>query len=491
MSNFLAFDLGASSGRGIVGKLNNGKLELHEVHRFPNAPLEKDGSFLWDFPSLCNELEIGLQKALEFEPNLDGIGIDTWGVDYVLYDKDTKEVKRLPYNYRDPRTVASKKAVLDKITEKYFYETSGVQPLEFDTIFQLAAHQAEFPEELVNAQFLPIPDALAFALGGDFTAEVTHASTSGLVSPETRDWNWELIDKANLPRDIFPQIVPACSKGGFLSSALQKKFNCKAIPIYKIGSHDTASAVAAVPAPVDGNWAYISAGTWALLGAELNSAFKTMEAAAIGFSNELGIADKVRFLTNISGSWLFQETRRVWNENRTEKLSFGDMEQMAIASSQCKYMVNPNDPVFITPGDMPSRIRQFCQKTNQGDNLSDAQVVRAIYDSLAMYFNKRLTGLEEMLNVKYNTLNIVGGGTKDKLLMQLASNAINKTVIAGPVEATAIGNLLGQAIAAGAVDSLASAREIVRTSFDVAVYEPQADSAAIYAATVEKFNAIL
>jgi sugar (pentulose or hexulose) kinase len=164
---------------------------------------------------------------------------------------------------------------------------------------------------------------------------------------------------------------------------------------------------------------------------------------------------------------------------------------MAIASSQCKYMVTPNDPVFITPGDMPSRIRQFCQKTNQGDNLSDAQVVRAIYDSLAMYFNKRLSGLEEMLNVKYNTLNIVGGGTKDKLLMQLASNAINKTVIAGPVEATAIGNLLGQAIASGAVDSLASAREIVRTSFDVAVYEPQADSAAIYAATAEKFNAIL
>ena len=471
MSSFLAFDLGASSGRAIVGKIENGRLVLTEVHRFPNAPVEKDGSLTWDYPRLCEELVAGLGKALAFDGGIAGIGIDTWGVDYVLFDKDTKAIRRLPYNYRDSRTDRSSVKVWEKIPASELYAMTGIQKMTLNTIYQLCAHRDEHPQDLENAAFLPIPDALAFSLGGDFTAEYTHASTSNLLDPATRDWHWSLIDRLGLPRSIFPEIVSPCTRGGVLKPELQKKFSCGPIPIFKVGSHDTASAVAAVPAPVSGQWAYLSAGTWALLGAELDKPFLSKFSEAAGFTNEGGLNGKIRFLTNIMGSWLFQETRRVWNEAGRD-LGFSDMEEMAKSAAPCRFFINPNDQEFFTPGDMPQRIRDFCRKSGQGDDLSDAQVVRAIYDSLALYTAGKLVGLEKLLGVRYAAFNVVGGGTKDGFLMQLIADASGIPVVAGPVEATATGNILTQAIAAGEIADLAAARETVRNSFDLVTYAP-------------------
>ena len=489
MGKFLAFDLGASSGRGIIGTLENGKLDLQEVHRFPNGPVQKDGHFFWDYPRLAAELKTGLKKALEIAPDLDGIAIDTWGVDYVFFDRDTKEMRRLPYNYRDERTIAAVEKVFKKIAPEKLYQKTGIQHMALNTLFQLVAHQSEHPQDFANGVFLPIPDALALSLGGELTAEYTHCSTTELLDPETRNWHWELIEELGLPKDIFPKIVPPCSNGGFLSDEFCAELKCAKIPIFKIGSHDTASAVAAVPAPRSGDWAYLSAGTWALLGAEIPAPVMTENARQNSFTNEGGLGGKIRFLTNIMGSWLFQETRRVWNENGGN-FSFADMEKMALDSQMCKYFINPNDQGFAAPGDMPGRIVDFCRRTGQGVPAGQGEVVRAIYDSLALYFKHKISTLASLLNVKYAALNVVGGGTKDRLLMQLISDAGNFPVIAGPVEATAIGNILGQAIAFGVLADLAAAREVVRSSFEVVTYTPRAEVTAVFAANEKRFSAV-
>ena len=489
MNKYLAFDLGASSGRAIIGKIDSGKLSLSEVHRFQNGPVEKNGSLYWDYAALCSELVTGLAKALEIEGDLDGIAIDTWGVDYVLFDRE-KNVVRPPYNYRDDRTIKAEKQVRTILSDSEIYACTGIQKMELNTIYQLYAHKMEHPEELENTVFLTIPDALAFHLGGNFTAEYTHASTTGLLDPVKREWCWELIDKLGLPRSIFPEIVSPCTVGGFVSEELQKKLSCRAIPIYKVGSHDTASAVAAVPAPEQGNWAYLSAGTWALLGAEIDSPSITAAGEKAHFTNEGGLEGKIRYLTNIMGSWLFQETKRIWNEAGKD-VSFEDISNMAKASEQCKYLIDPNSSVFLTPGDMPQRIRDFCRNSGQTGELSDGEAARAIYDSLALYFKNKLAFLEELLGVKYAAFNIVGGGTKDRLLMQLTSDALGIPVIAGPVEATATGNIIAQAIASGAVKNQAHGRKIITDSLEVKTYHPDAASNAAFKSAEKRFAGLL
>lgn len=487
MGNYLAFDLGASSGRAIIGSLENGKLTLQEIHRFGNGPKEESGELYWDYAALENELVTGLGKALAAGIKIDGISIDTWGVDYVLFDRDTRQMKRKPYNYRDSRTLRSSEKLWQKISPAEIYRATGIQCMTLNTIYQLLAHQAEHPEDFENSVFLPIPDALALALGGDFTAEYTHCSTTDLLDPVTRSWHWELIDRIGLPRSIFPEIVPPCSANGMLKKELCEKFNTAPIPIFKCGSHDTASAVLAVPAPEQGEWAYLSAGTWALLGAETASPVLTDASAAANVTNEGGVGGKIRFLTNIMGSWLFQELRRVWNE-AGKNLSFNDIESMARSSESCRYFINPNCSEFAAPGDMPQNIRNYCKRTGQADNISDAEVARAVYDSLALYFRSKLEVIESLLNVKYQCLNIVGGGTKDKFLMQLAANALGRKVITGPVEATAAGNILAQAIAAGEISGINAARQVVRNSFALETFEPDAGCAAAYAREFPRFK---
>ena len=489
MKNFLAFDLGASSGRAIIGSVDNGRLEMREVHRFPNGPVEKDGSFFWDYPRLCEELKTGLKNALATGVKLDGIAIDTWGVDYVFFDRKTLAMRRLPYNYRDPRTVAAAEKVWQKISKSELYRCTGIQCMTLNTIYQLCAHQEAHPEDFKDSFFLPIPDALALSLGGKPVAEYTFCSTTNLLDPVSRGWHWELIDRLGLPREIFPEIVEAGTPAGMLSAELCAQLGCDPIPIYKCGSHDTASAVAAAPAPAEGQWAYLSAGTWALLGVENDVPVLTADSENASITNEGGVGGKIRFLTNIMGSWLFQELRRVWNE-AGRNLSFNDMENMARQSEPCKYFINPNCSEFAAPGDMPGNIRAFIKRTGQGENVSDAEVVRAVYDSLALYFSVKLGLFEKLLDTSYACLNVVGGGTKDGFLMELAASALNRRVVAGPVEATAAGNILVQAMAAGELAGLDAVRNVIRNSFALKTFEPDPSMAAKYAAAADKFNAV-
>ncbi len=487
---FLAFDLGASSGRAILGKLEAGHWTLKEVHRFPNAPLTTEDGLVWDYPRLQRELKAGLQQALAEAPHLAGIGIDTWGVDYVLFNRETGAIRRLPSHYRDARTLAVEAEVRNRITPEALYRRTGIQHMRINTLYQLVAHRRQHPGEFENSYFLMMADALGRSLGGDARTEYTLCSTGNLLDIRTRQWDWELIDRLDLPRDIFPPIAAPCTAGGVLSEALQRELNCGPIPIWKVGAHDTASAVVAVPFEGTGGGAYISAGTWALLGTELPEPCPSPEAERSGFTNEGGLSGTIRFLTNIMGSWLLQEIRRVWREAGREQ-SFAEMEALAREAEPCRFLVDPNDAGFVEPGDMPARIRAFCDRTGQEGTLSDAEVVRAVYDSLALYFCGKIGELEAVLGRRYSCLHVVGGGTRDRLLMQLTADALGRPVVAGPVEATAVGNLLGQAMAAGLLENLEQARQTVRSSFPTERYEPRLEENMRYQGAAQRLAALM
>lgn len=486
--NFLAFDLGASSGRGILGILKDGKLELQEIHRFPNGHKEINGQLFWDYPALVAELKEGLKKALAITKDIAAIGVDTWGVDYVLFDKDTKEMKCLPYHYRDTRTEKYLDEIWNKVSRDDIYSRTGIQFMPFNTLYQLYAHMKDNPEDLKNAQFLHMPDALAFALGGNFETEYTIASTGNLVDAKTGNWDFELIDKLGLPRDIFPKIVQPCSFSGVLSEELQKELNAPAIPIVKVGGHDTASAVVSVPAVPGEKFAYISCGTWALLGAELNA--PSLDVKNQIFTNEGGVDHTIRYLTNIMGCWLLQETRRDWTDNGKE-IGFAEMSKIGSETEGFKYLINPNNAFFSAPGNMPGRIREFASRyTPEAKNMNDADLLRTLYDSLGLCFRKKLADLSAITGVDYKVLNIIGGGTQDRTLMQSSADAGQITVVAGPIEATAIGNILAMAIALKEVSSLDEARKIVRNSFEVVTYTPNKADAAKWDEAFAKFNKI-
>lgn len=475
-SAFLAFDLGASSGRAIVGLLENGKLELTEVHRFDNAPIEKSGEFFWDYPALCAELEKGLEKALEKEKNITSIAIDTWGVDYVLFDSENR-MKRLPYCYRDERSVRHEAELHKIISPAELYRESGIQDMSINTVYQLFAHKCEHPEDFEDARFLTMPDALALSLGGDFTAEYTHCSTTALLDPNIKNWNWKLIKKLGLPESIFPEVVMPCQGGGLLSEDISKRLGCDRIPIIKIGSHDTASAVGAVPIDEkDGDsWAYLSCGTWALLGAELREPMIVDFDPACAFTNEGGLDNTIRFLSNITGCWLIQELRREWRKDKYKNCSFADLEKMARSTENKHFIFNPNHPSLSAPGAMEDRIRKRIVVENNvaESEIDDSSLVCAIYDSLANAFAERLKRLARLTRKDFKKLMIIGGGIQDSLLMQKAANVTQIEISAGPVEATAAGNILAQAVAAGLCKSWNEARKIVRNSFTPEYYKPE------------------
>ena len=461
---FLAFDLGASSGRGILGTLENGKLDLEEVHRFENGPIELKGSLHWDINAIFAEIKTGLKKAVEKCDDIAGIAVDTWGVDYVLLKEDG-EFARLPYHYRDSRTDGILDSFFaDSMTEEEVYASTGIQKMFFNTLPQLIAHSRDHAEDFAGAKIMLMPDALTYLLCGKVACEYTDASTTQLLDAEKRSWDFDLIEKAGIPKELFPEIVSPCTQTGVVQQSLQDELGCGAIPVLRVGSHDTASAVGAVPASVETNWAYISCGTWALIGAEIDSPILSSEAMKAGYTNEGGLNNKIRLLTNINGTWLLQEVRRNWKEAGRD-ISFMEMENMAADAEGKKFIINPNDDRFMAPGDMASRIREYCVETGQGEIPDDAALIRCIYDSLADCFSEKLHELEKLQNVKYDCLHIVGGATKARLLMQLTADAIKIPVIAGPVEATAIGNIIAQGIASGAIANLAEGREVVKNSF--------------------------
>lgn len=472
MQQYLAFDLGASSGRAILGTLQDGKISLQELHRFDNGGVQCNGGLFWDILGLFKELKVGLQKALAAGADLQGIAIDTWGVDYALIGKDGF-FAGFPRHYRDSRTDDIMPWAFAKMPPEQMYAHTGIQFMSLNTVFQLAAAlRAEEDSLKIADKLLFTPNALTYLLCGAVSAEYSIATTSQLYDPTRRDWAWPVIDAIGIKRGLFPKIVPSCSVAGVLTAALQEEFKCAPVPVILVGSHDTASAVAAVPAVEGKSWAYLSSGTWSLLGVELPAPLITAEARAANYTNEGGVGGKIRFLKNITGLWLTQECRSEW-QRQGRSYSFAELDALAQQAEPFRSFIDPNDSSFVAPGDMPGRIAAFCRRTGQPVPETPGQIVRTAFESLALRYKQTVEELEELQGRKIEVLHLVGGGCKGDILNQFTANAIEREVIAGPVEATALGNIMGQAIATGAIGSVQEGRDIIRNCTETKTFQPQ------------------
>lgn len=478
-THHLAIDLGAESGRVMLGTLDGGQLTLEELHRFPNTPVLADGSLTWNIPALFDEVKTGLRKAAARDVPLTSLSTDSWGVDYVLLD-EAGALMPPAFHYRDARTARSVEAVKARVDWKIIFAETGIQFMPLNSIFQLAA---ETPERLGRAaQLLTIADAFNFLLCGVTRVDASNASTTQLCNPRTRAWSKKLIDAIGLPERMFPPIVPCGTRLGPLKPELARETGLPAIEVIASCSHDTAAAVAAVPcanpiahrpSPVASpDWAYLSSGTWSLLGAELPSPVITDACQELNFTNEIGHGGSVRLLKNIIGLWLVQECRREW-ERAGQRFDYAALTRLADAAPPFVSLINPADPRFLAPGEMPQKIAAFCRETGQPEPPSPGATIRCALESLALLYRRTLRQLEELLGNKFERLHIVGGGSRNALLNQFTANALQIPVHAGPVEATALGNVAVQAIALGHLPSLAAAREVIRASFAVEVFAPR------------------
>lgn len=475
-SIFLAFDFGAESGRALLGIIENNKLRLKEVHRFPNGPVRTLGHLHWDILKLFAEVKQGLKMALQqTNGKIDGIGVDTWGVDFGLLGEDG-ELLGNPLHYRDERTNGMMDEVFATVPRNEVYEHTGIQFLQFNTLYQLAAMVKGNSSALKCAStLLFMPDLFNYWLTGVKTSEFSIATTSQCYDPKKNDWAYDMLNKLGIPTSILPKIVAPGTTIGPLAESLVKEFGMgEGVPVIAPATHDTGSAVAAVPAE-GSDHAYISSGTWSLMGVELDKPLINNKALEMAFTNEGGAEGKIRFLHNIMGLWIVQECRRTWLA-AGENLSYAEITKMAADSEGFVSVVDPDASVFLTPGDMPQRIRDFCRNTGQPVPESKGQVIRCALDSLALRYRATVESLDVLLGKKLDPIHIVGGGTQNKLLCQLTADASGRKVIAGPIEATAIGNVLVQAIGRGFVKSLSEAREIVRNSFEMENYEPRASA---------------
>lgn len=467
----LAIDLGASSGRGIVGRYDGEHLTLEENHRFPNEPVSTAGSFNWDILRIFHEIKQSIRKcALSDDKDIASIGIDTWGVDYGLLDKNGRLLGN-PYHYRDSRTDHILDYAFGIMPKDEIYNITGIQTMNFNTLFQIAADLRDNPARFAIAdKLLHIPDLLNYFLTGVKQTEYTIASTGALLDAAKRNWSSEIIRRFGIPKDLFTDIVKPCNAvGGLLPQVLEDTGSISA-KVVTVGSHDTASAVIAVPAKGE-DFVYISSGTWSLMGSEIAEPAITDASKLYDFTNEGGVGGKIRFLKNIMGLWLEQESRRQWiREGKT--VTFDELSDMAVASKPLAYIINPDDPSFSAPGNMPRRIAEFCCKTGQGVPESMGEIVRCIFDSLALKYRFTAEKIDEIKGSRTPFINIVGGGTKEFPLCRFAADACARPVYAGPVEATAIGNLVAQAMASGEIANLSEARHMIRNSFEIKMYEP-------------------
>jgi rhamnulokinase len=468
---FLAFDLGAESGRALLGHLDGQRLTLEERHRFANPNGRMNGHLHWNLLAQWEELKTGLRKAASGGTKLDGIGVDTWGVDFGLIGKGG-EVLGFPYMYRDSRTDGMMDKVFERVPRDKVFEATGIQFMQLNSLFQLfAMKQADSPVLNAAETMLFMPDLFNYLFTGERRSEFSIATTSQMYDPRKRDWATNLLTQLELPTHILPQIIPSGTVIGRLHDDVAKEVAVEAMPVIAPACHDTGSAVAAVPAQGE-EWCYISSGTWSLMGVELAEPLINAKALEYNYTNEGGVGGTIRFLKNIMGLWLVQECRRQWQKEGHEH-SYAELTQMAGEADALRSLVNPDHGPFLSPGDMPRKIAEFCTKTKQPVPSSQGQFVRACLDSLALAYRKTLEGLEDVLGRKIGVIHIVGGGVQNELLTQMTADACGREVIAGPVEATAIGNILVQAMAIGDVKSLADARAIVRQSFDVKRYQPR------------------
>lgn len=472
-SKFLAFDFGAESGRALLGILEDGKLRLEEIHRFPNGPVSTLGHMHWDVLRLFADIKQGLRLALQHTGGeLDGIGVDTWGVDFALVGEDG-EILGNPFHYRDSRTNEMMDEVFKVVPREQVYDHTGIQFMPFNTLYQFYAMVKSNATALNNAKtFLMMPDLFNYWLTGRMVCEFSNATTTQCYDPRKKDWARDLLAKLGIPDAILPEIVqPGATIGKLHQSLVDEMGAGTDIDVIAPATHDTGSAVAAVPATGD-NHAYLSSGTWSLMGVELKEPLINEQALAKSFTNEGGVNGSIRFLHNIMGLWIVQECRRTWLA-AGEDVSYAELAEMAEASEGFVSVIDPDAPVFLPPGDMPQRIREFCRDTGQPVPTSMGEIVRCALDSLALRYRATIEDLDELLGRRLDTIHIVGGGTQNKLLCQLTADTTGRMVIAGPIEATAIGNVLVQAIGKGIVGSLSEAREIVRNSFELYTYQPR------------------
>ncbi len=471
-AKFLAYDLGAESGRAVVGLFDGERIRLEDVHRFQSRSVRLLDTLTWDAPGLFAELKHGLSMAVSAHGReLAGIGIDTWGVDFGLLGRDDVLLGN-PRHYRDHGNDGMLEAAFEIMPQAEIFRRTGIQFMQINTLFQLLALKRMRSPLLDCAQtLLMMPDLLGFWFTGIKATEYSIASTSQMLDAGARTWDRSLMEAFGLPTDILTDIVMPGTVLGPLRADIAAESGCGAVPVISPPEHDTASAVVAAPAEGE-DYAYLSSGTWSLLGVELTEPRIDAGTAAANFTNEGGADGTIRLLKNIMGLWLVQECRRSW-ARQGEQHSYAELTAKAATAAPFGLILNPDDPTFLAPTDMVAAIRAFATRTGQTPPMDQGAVVRACLEGLALRYRWALEKLEQFRGRRIDTLHIVGGGTQNRLLSQFAANATGRRVIAGPVEATAIGNVLMQARGVGLIGSLAEARAIVRRSFDLETYEPQ------------------
>lgn len=468
---YLAVDIGASSGRHILGHMEDGRMVLEEIYRFENGMVRRDGKLLWDLEKLFAEIVNGMKRCAELNRIPVSMSIDTWAVDYVLLDKEDR-VLGDTYGYRDARTAGMDEEVYRLIPEEELYARTGIQKQMFNTIYQLAAVKKQEPEVLSQAEtFLMLPDYFQFLLTGKKLSEYTNGTSTQLVSPVTKQWDGELLARLSLPKEMFlPLRMPGTCVGGLKKEiAEQVGFDCKVV---LCASHDTASAVMAMPV-TSGDGLYISSGTWSLMGIETPEAVCTEESRRANFTNEGGYDYRFRYLKNIMGLWMIQSVRHEYED----AYSFAKLCELAEENSNFPSCVDVNDDVFLAPEHMTKAIQDYCRRTGQQVPKTVGELAAVIYESLAECYGKTVAEIEQNTGKKYDSIQIIGGGSNAAYLNQLTADATGKTVYAGPAEATAVGNLMAQMIAGGELADLAAARRCVFDSFEITAYRPKGQRA--------------
>lgn len=484
LTRYLACDLGAESGRLMLGTLEDRRLSLTELHRFTTGAKPAGDSLHWDIERLFGELRSGLRKAGALRVPIASISADSWGVDYLLYDTDGNLMQPV-FHYRDPRCERGVKQTYQRISWEEIFAETGLQFLQFNTLFQLAA---ESPGRLGSAgRVLGIGDGFNAFLSGVAKWEESLASTTQLYEPRGRQWSTKLMDALGLRAEMFPEVVPSGTRLGALRPELAEESGLRDLAVVASCSHDTGAAVASVPAQ-GGEWAYLSSGTWSLMGVELAEPIITDDCRELNFTNELGYGHSVRLLKNIIGLWIVQECRREWARAGGD-LDYATLARLAAEAPPFVALINPADTRFLSPGDMPAKVGAACRDAGQAAPESPGAIIRCVLESLALFYRHTLDQLGQLTGRRPDRLHIVGGGSQNGLLNQFTANALQMPVITGPVEATAAGNILVQAIAMGHLPSLEAAREVVRNSFEMETVQPA--DARSWGAARDRFQELL
>lgn len=470
MKRILAFDFGASSGRAMLAVFQDGKITTEEIHRFSNDPVPVNGVLYWDVLRLYHEIRTAITLAVN-RGGFDAIGIDTWGVDFGMLDKKGNLLCN-PVHYRDQRTNSMPEEVWELVSKEEIYRHTGIQFMRFNTIYQLYYLATREPELLERCEtILQMPDLFAYFLTGVRKGERTNASTTNLYNPVTRDWDRELCGKLGIPERILPDLIDAGESYGTLRPELCEELGCQPVPVIAVGTHDTASAVVSAPA-AEKDFVYISCGTWSLFGIENEQPVINEESAQANFTNEVGYDSTIRFLKNIMGLWLIQESRRQW-KREGQDVSFNQLEQEALASKPFASFIDVDHPYFESPGNLPGNVVRYCRETGQEVPQTRGEIMRCIYQSLAMKYRYTFENLQRLTGRKYHAIHVLGGGIKDGLLCRMTAAACGVEVLAGPAEATVTGNIAVQLIHLGEIEDLWQARKVIRDSVPVASYLPE------------------